>query len=44
MSCAQAWAWGDVPAILRTAGHVVIAPDLPLVRPYHDEPAETSAI
>jgi pimeloyl-ACP methyl ester carboxylesterase len=30
MSCAQAWAWGEVPARLRDAGHEVVAPDLPL--------------
>ena len=30
MSCAQAWAWGEVPSLLRAAGHAVVAPDLPL--------------
>jgi pimeloyl-ACP methyl ester carboxylesterase len=30
MSCAGAWAWGEVPALLRAAGHEVVAPDLPL--------------
>src|SRR3954467_3909963 len=31
MSCAGAWAWGEVPALLRAAGHEVVAPDLTLV-------------
>src|SRR3954462_10178553 len=31
MSCAGAWAWGEVPARLRAAGHEVVAPDLTLV-------------
>ena len=30
MSCAGAWAWGEVPARLRAAGHEVLAPDLDL--------------
>ena len=30
MSCAGAWAWGEVPALLRAAGHEVLAPDLDL--------------
>jgi pimeloyl-ACP methyl ester carboxylesterase len=30
MSCAQAWAWGEVPERLRAAGHEVVVPDLPL--------------
>ena len=30
MSCAGAWAWGEVPERLRAAGHVVLAPDLDL--------------
>src|SRR4051812_42718079 len=30
MSCAWAWAWGEVPALLRAAGHEVVTPDLPL--------------
>lgn len=30
MSCGGAWAWGDVPARLRSAGHEVVAPDLDL--------------
>jgi len=30
MSCAQAWAWGEVPARLREAGHEVLAPNLDL--------------
>ena len=30
MSCAGAWAWGEVPALLRAAGHSVLAPDLDL--------------
>jgi pimeloyl-ACP methyl ester carboxylesterase len=30
MSCAQSWAWGEVPDRLRAAGHEVVAPDLPL--------------
>ena len=30
MSCAGAWAWGEVPDILRAAGHEVVAPDFPL--------------
>ena len=30
MSCAGAWAWGEVPALLRAAGHEVFAPDLDL--------------
>jgi pimeloyl-ACP methyl ester carboxylesterase len=30
MSCAGAWGWGGVPAILAAAGHRVVAPDLPL--------------
>jgi pimeloyl-ACP methyl ester carboxylesterase len=30
MSCAGAWAWGEVPARLRAAGHHVLAPDLDL--------------
>jgi pimeloyl-ACP methyl ester carboxylesterase len=30
MSCAQAWAWGEVPDGLRAAGHEVVAPDLTL--------------
>src|SRR4051812_33133911 len=30
MSCAGAWAWGEVPARLRAAGHEVVAPDLTL--------------
>ena len=30
MSCAGAWAWGEVPALLRAAGHDVRAPDLDL--------------
>jgi pimeloyl-ACP methyl ester carboxylesterase len=30
MSCARAWAWGDVPERLRSAGHEAVAPDLPL--------------
>ena len=30
MSCAGAWAWGDVPDRLRAAGHEVLAPDLDL--------------
>jgi pimeloyl-ACP methyl ester carboxylesterase len=30
MSCAGAWAWGDVPGILRAAGHEVVAPDFSL--------------
>jgi len=30
MSCAGAWAWGEVPARLRAAGHDVLAPDLDL--------------
>ena len=30
MSCAGAWAWGDVPDRLRAAGHAVVAPDLDL--------------
>jgi pimeloyl-ACP methyl ester carboxylesterase len=31
MSCAGAWAWGEVPERLRAAGHDVVVPDLPLV-------------
>ena len=31
MSCAGAWSWGEVPALLRAAGHEVVAPDLTLV-------------
>ncbi len=31
MSCAGAWAWGDVPDHLRRAGHDVVAPDFDLV-------------
>jgi pimeloyl-ACP methyl ester carboxylesterase len=30
MSCAGAWAWGEVPERLRAAGHDVVAPDLDL--------------
>ena len=30
MSCAGAWAWGEVPSLLRAAGHEVLAPDLDL--------------
>src|SRR4051794_6945831 len=30
MSCAGAWAWGEVPEMLREAGHEVEAPDLDL--------------
>ena len=30
MSCAGAWAWGEVPQRLRAAGHDVLAPDLDL--------------
>jgi pimeloyl-ACP methyl ester carboxylesterase len=30
MSCAGAWAWGEVPERLRAAGHEVHAPDLDL--------------
>jgi pimeloyl-ACP methyl ester carboxylesterase len=30
MSCAGAWAWGEVPQRLREAGHEVVAPDLDL--------------
>jgi pimeloyl-ACP methyl ester carboxylesterase len=30
MSCAGAWAWGEVPERLRAAGHEVVAPDLDL--------------
>src|SRR3954454_19585241 len=30
MSCAGAWAWGEVPARLRAAGHEVVAPDFAL--------------
>jgi pimeloyl-ACP methyl ester carboxylesterase len=30
MSCAGAWAWGEVPGRLRAAGHLVAAPDLTL--------------
>jgi pimeloyl-ACP methyl ester carboxylesterase len=30
MSCAGAWAWGEVPDRLRAAGHEVLAPDLDL--------------
>ena len=30
MSCAGAWAWGEVPERLRAAGHDVLAPDLDL--------------
>jgi pimeloyl-ACP methyl ester carboxylesterase len=30
MSCAGAWAWGEVPGRLRAAGHGVVAPDLDL--------------
>jgi pimeloyl-ACP methyl ester carboxylesterase len=30
MSCAGAWAWGEVPERLRAAGHEVVAPDLTL--------------
>jgi pimeloyl-ACP methyl ester carboxylesterase len=30
MSCAGAWAWGEVPSLLRAAGHEVVVPDLPL--------------
>jgi pimeloyl-ACP methyl ester carboxylesterase len=30
MSCGGAWAWGEVPAILRDAGHEVVAPDFSL--------------
>ena len=30
MSCAGAWAWGEVPSLLRAAGHAVLAPDLDL--------------
>jgi pimeloyl-ACP methyl ester carboxylesterase len=30
MSCAGAWAWGEVPVLLRAAGHDVLAPDLHL--------------
>jgi pimeloyl-ACP methyl ester carboxylesterase len=30
MSCAGAWAWGEVPHLLRAAGHEVVAPDLTL--------------
>jgi pimeloyl-ACP methyl ester carboxylesterase len=30
MSCAGAWAWGEVPALLRAAGHEVVAPDFSL--------------
>lgn len=30
MSCAGAWAWGDVPGRLRAADHDVLAPDLDL--------------
>ncbi len=30
MSCAGAWAWGEVPRLLREAGHEVVAPDLSL--------------
>jgi pimeloyl-ACP methyl ester carboxylesterase len=30
MSCAGAWAWGEVPERLRTAGHEVDAPDFDL--------------
>src|SRR3954451_21703860 len=30
MSCAGAWAWGEVPALLRAAGHEVVAPDFAL--------------
>jgi pimeloyl-ACP methyl ester carboxylesterase len=30
MSCAGAWAWGEVPALLRQAGHEVVAPDFSL--------------
>ena len=30
MSCAGAWAWGEVPERLRAAGHEVVAPDLSL--------------
>jgi pimeloyl-ACP methyl ester carboxylesterase len=30
MSCAGAWAWGEVPALLGATGHEVLAPDLDL--------------
>jgi pimeloyl-ACP methyl ester carboxylesterase len=30
MSCAGAWAWGEVPDLLREAGHEVVAPDFGL--------------
>jgi hypothetical protein len=30
MSCAGAWAWGEVPGRLRAAGHEVDAPDFTL--------------
>jgi pimeloyl-ACP methyl ester carboxylesterase len=30
MSCAGAWAWGEVPAHVRAAGHEVAAPDFDL--------------
>ena len=30
MSCAGAWAWGEVPERLRAAGHEVVAPDFTL--------------
>src|SRR5215211_4446937 len=30
MSCAGAWSWGEVPALLRAAGHEILAPDLDL--------------
>jgi pimeloyl-ACP methyl ester carboxylesterase len=30
MSCAQSWAWGEVPDRLRELGHEVVAPDLTL--------------
>jgi pimeloyl-ACP methyl ester carboxylesterase len=31
MSCAGAWAWGEVPERLRAAGHTVVAPSFRLV-------------
>jgi pimeloyl-ACP methyl ester carboxylesterase len=30
MACAGVWAWGEVPELLRAAGHEVTAPDLDL--------------
>ncbi|BEP34330.1 hypothetical protein GmRootV59_13040 [Variovorax sp. V59] len=35
---------GDGEIKIREHGEFVAAPDLPLVRPYHDEPAEAPAI